>query len=269
MAGAAGGGGAGGGRWARGAPGPAGGGGWARGGAPRGGRRRGAAAAPGPPRPPRGAAAGPGELPGPAALCRGAPRAGGVRPAPVRQVSGAGGPGAAGVGRTRRRLLHQDRPAPHPHRPAPGSRGGGPPAGGGALEVAWRRAAAGELDHKGVDGGDFWAVAAEQRLAPLLFTAARAELGMDAVVRWAYGQGARELYETISQLIGSAGDERELEDAHSAYDAVRAFEAQADRTRSSIEATAQGLLRAYRFARVVRSADSCEITADELLDGAA
>ena len=42
----------------------------------------------------------------------------------------------------------------------------------GALEVAWRLAAAGELDQRGVEGGDFWAVAAEQRLAPLLYTAA-------------------------------------------------------------------------------------------------
>jgi type IV secretion system protein VirD4 len=136
----------------------------------------------------------------------------------------------------------------------------------GALEVAWRLAAAGELDQRGVEGGDFWAIAAEQRLAPLLFAAARGELGMDTVVRWAYGQGSRELYETISQLTGSAGDERELEDAHAAYDAVRAFEAQADRTRSSIEATAQGLLRAYRFARVLRSARSCDISPDRLLD---
>src|SRR5207237_6729722 len=54
-------------------------------------------------------------------------------------------------------------------------------------------------------------------------------------------------------------------DATAAYDAVRAFEAQADRTRSSIEATAQALLRAYRFGRVARSAQSCEITADRLL----
>jgi type IV secretion system protein VirD4 len=46
---------------------------------------------------------------------------------------------------------------------------------------------------------------------------------------------------------------------------VRAFEAQADRTRSSIEATAQALLRAYRFTRVARSAHSCEITAERLL----
>ncbi|MGO9959729.1 MAG: type IV secretory system conjugative DNA transfer family protein [Solirubrobacteraceae bacterium] len=136
----------------------------------------------------------------------------------------------------------------------------------GALEVAWRLASAGELDQRGVDGGDFWAIAAEQRLAPLLFAAARTGAGMDAVVRWAYGQGSRELHEAISQVTGSARDEQELEGAHAAYDAVRAFEAQADRTRSSIEATAQGLLRAYRFARVLRSARSCEIAPDRLLD---
>ncbi len=50
---------------------------------------------------------------------------------------------------------------------------------------------------------------------------------------------------------------------------MQAFEAQADRTRSSIEATAQALLRAYRFARVAQSARSCEITADRLLDESA
>ena len=136
----------------------------------------------------------------------------------------------------------------------------------GALEVAWRLAAAGELDQRGVEGGDFWAVAAEQRLAPLLFTAAATDGTMDDVVRWTYGQGSRELFEAVSQLTGSARDERELEGAHAAYDALRAFESQADRTRTSIEATAQALLRAYRFARVLRSARSCEITADRLLD---
>jgi type IV secretion system protein VirD4 len=57
-------------------------------------------------------------------------------------------------------------------------------------------------------------------------------------------------------------------DAYAAYDAVRAFEAQADRTRTSIEATAQTLLRAYRFQRVIASAASSQITADRLLDGA-
>jgi type IV secretion system protein VirD4 len=139
----------------------------------------------------------------------------------------------------------------------------------GALEVAWRLAAAGELDQRGVEGGDFWAVAAEQRLAPLLYTAARSQAGIEALVRWAYGQGTRELDQALAQLAGEARSDHELADAHAAYDAVRAFEAQADRTRSSIEATAQVLLRAYRFTRVARSASSSEIDADRLLDGGA
>ena len=128
----------------------------------------------------------------------------------------------------------------------------------GALEVAWRLASAGELDRRSMEGGDFWAVAAEQRLAPLLYAAATSGAGMDTVVRWVHGQGIRELDQAL--LIAGEG-------GHAAYDAVRAFEAQADRTRTSIEATAQTLLRAYRFGRVVRSAESCEITADRLLDG--
>src|SRR5207248_2246774 len=74
----------------------------------------------------------------------------------------------------------------------------------GALEVAWRLAAAGELDQRGVEGGDFWALAAEQRLAPLLYTAAATGAGMDAVVRWVYGQGGRELDRTLLELSGSA-----------------------------------------------------------------
>ncbi len=139
----------------------------------------------------------------------------------------------------------------------------------GALEVAWRLAAAGELDHRGVEGGEFWGVAAEQRLAPLLHAAAASGAGIESVIRWAYGQGNRDLHQALAQLAGTARGELELEGAHAAYDAVCAFEAQADRTRSSIEATVQALLRAYRFARVVRSAAGNDITADRLLDESA
>jgi type IV secretion system protein VirD4 len=137
----------------------------------------------------------------------------------------------------------------------------------GALEVAWRIASAGEVDQRGVEGGDFWGIAAEQRLAPLLYAAAGTERDMGDVVRWAYGQRTRELDHALNELTGNAHGELELHDAHAAYDAVRAFETQADRTRTSIEATVQALLRAYRFARVLRSARSSEITADRLLDG--
>ena len=136
----------------------------------------------------------------------------------------------------------------------------------GALEVAWRLAAAGEVDQRGVEGGDFWAIAAEQRLAPLLHAAAATGGTIDTVVRWVYGQGARSLDRALTALGDRAVSERRRADAHAAYDAVRAFEAQADRTRSSIEATAQALLRPYRFSRVAASARSCEITPDRLLD---
>lgn len=139
----------------------------------------------------------------------------------------------------------------------------------GALEVAWRLASAGEVDRRNLEGGDFWAIAAEQRLAPLLYGAAINGLGMEDVVRWAYGQGTRELDQALACAAGDAADESQREDACAAYDAVQAFEAQADRTRSSIEATAQTLLRAYRFTRVARSAAATEITADRVLDQAA
>jgi type IV secretion system protein VirD4 len=139
----------------------------------------------------------------------------------------------------------------------------------GALEVAWRLASAGEVDRRNLEGGDFWAIAAEQRLAPLLYGAATSGLGMDDVVRWAYGQGTRGLDEALARAAGEASDEAQLDDAHAAYDAVQAFAAQADRTRSSIEATAQTLLRGYRFTKVARSAVASEITADRVLDEAA
>ena len=139
----------------------------------------------------------------------------------------------------------------------------------GALETAWRLAAAGELDQRSVEGGDFWAVAAEQRLAPLLYAAAATGEQIASVVRWAYGQGARELHAALQRLAERAEDEQGLADARAAYDAARAFEAQAERTRASIEGTVQALLRAYRFARVLRSSGSCEIVPDAILDDSA
>jgi type IV secretory pathway TraG/TraD family ATPase VirD4 len=119
-----------------------------------------------------------------------------------------------------------------------------------------------------VEGGEFWAVAAEQRLAPLLFAAARSGERMDRVVAWAYGQRLRELDAALEQAAQRASGPGEHQDAQAAYEAARAFQAQADRTRSSIEATAQTLLRAYRFGRVLRSARDCEITPERLLENA-
>lgn len=137
----------------------------------------------------------------------------------------------------------------------------------GALETAWRLTAAGEIDGRGVEGGEFWSVAAEQLLAPLLFAAARSGAGMEQVVGWVYGQATRQLDAALEEAARGARTNLEREDAQRAYQAVRAFHEQADRTRSSIEATAQALIRAYRFGRVLRSARGCEITAEGLLAG--
>ena len=137
----------------------------------------------------------------------------------------------------------------------------------GALEVAHRLASAGEVDQRSVESGDFWAVAAEQRLAPLLFAAACTGKGITAVVRWAYGQGGHELLDTLQNLIRAAHSEAQRRDAQGAYDAAAAFAAQPERTRGSIEGTVQALLRVYRSTRVQRSAGSSDITPAGLLDG--
>ena len=137
----------------------------------------------------------------------------------------------------------------------------------GALSTALRITAAGELDTSNVKGGSYWAAAAEQRLAPLLWAAAQTGAGIGAVVRWAYGQGDAELPPILHRLLERAAEGRELADAQAAYDAHVAFEALAGETRSSIESTVQMLLRAYRSPRVQASAASCEITPERLLAG--
>src|SRR5205823_2735007 len=119
----------------------------------------------------------------------------------------------------------------------------------GALEVAHRVASAGELDSRSVESGEFWAVAAEQRLAPLLYVAARTGRDVATLVRWAYGQGEQDLNSTLHQLLRSAETADDRRGAQAAYDAAAAFAAQPDRTRGSVEGTVQALLRAYRFTR--------------------
>ena len=138
----------------------------------------------------------------------------------------------------------------------------------GALETAQRIASAGEIDTGSVKGGSFWAQAAEQRLAPLLYTAARTRRGMREVVQWVYGQGGAELDRLTHQLIDQSRSTDERADAQHAYDAHLAFTQLAGETRGSIEGTAQILLSAYRSPTVVRSAEGNQITAQRLLDGA-
>ena len=135
----------------------------------------------------------------------------------------------------------------------------------GALSTAHRLTAAGELDTRTVTGGGFWQAAAEQRLAPLLWAAANTDAGIEAVVRWAYGQGDAELPAILHDLLQQASGWQQRGDAQAAYDAHTAFAALAGDTRSSVESTVQMLIRAYRSPQVQASAASCEITAERLL----
>jgi type IV secretion system protein VirD4 len=137
----------------------------------------------------------------------------------------------------------------------------------GALEVAHRLASAGEIDQRSVESGEFWTVAAEQRLAPLLYAAACTGRQVSALVRWAYGQGGHELLDTLQDLVRGAESEPRRQDAQAAYDAAAAFAAQPERTRGSIEGTVQALLRVYRSGRVQRSAASSDITPADCLEG--
>ena len=74
-----------------------------------------------------------------------------------------------------------------------------------ALETAQRIACAGDMDSSTVKGGSFWSQAAEQRLAPLLYAAARTRRRIDEVVRWIYGQGGSELVAPPASSLWSGG----------------------------------------------------------------
>ena len=128
-------------------------------------------------------------------------------------------------------------------------------------------ASAGETDTSTVKGGSFWSQAAEQRLAPLLYAAARTGRGMGEVVRWVYGQGGAELDRIMHDLVEDSRGPLERADAQQAHDAHLAFCQLAGETRGSIEGTAQILLSAYRSPTVVRSADGTDITGQRLLEG--
>jgi type IV secretion system protein VirD4 len=137
-----------------------------------------------------------------------------------------------------------------------------------ALETAQRMASAGEMDTSTVKGGGFWSKAAEQRLAPLFYAAARTGRGMGDVVRWTFGQGGAELDRIMHELVDTSRDVEERADAQHANDAHLAFTQLAGETRGSIEQTAQILMSAYQSPTVVRSANGSEITGARLLDGA-
>ncbi len=226
----------------------------------------------------------------PAPVRRAPPRARRLRPAAVGQIGRHRHTRAARLEWPRGRLLDQDRPAGRDASPAAersarcscSIRSGWPrPPPTPGRRCAVRRPGTARSRSRGGWPRRPRSTAAASRAAtsgrsppssasPRCCTPRRpAGSGMDSVVRWVTARATRELDEMLMRISGEAdGGRAGGRRVRAAYDAVRAFEAQADRTRTSIEATAQTLLRAYRFQRVLRSAASSDISADRLLDGA-
>jgi type IV secretory pathway TraG/TraD family ATPase VirD4 len=135
----------------------------------------------------------------------------------------------------------------------------------GALDVAWWFASAGERDQRGVESADFWAVLAEQRLAPLLYAAANAEAPIEQLIAWAYGQGTTKFHYALDIRLAVADTDQRKADARAAYGATQSFAEHADRTRTAVAASICSLLRAYRYTRVATSAHGSQISASSLL----
>lgn len=132
-----------------------------------------------------------------------------------------------------------------------------------ALDVAWRLTLAAQHDHRTIEGGDFWAILVEERLAPLLLAAAHSGCRIESLVAWAYGQGSKTFDDAIDTILADGT----ATDAHALQRALGEFADQPDRIRTSVDATIQALLRAFRFSRVAASAHHSAITTDALFSG--
>ena len=226
-----------------------------------------------------------------AAARRAPPRAGRVRPAAVGQVGRAGDPGAARVARaggrvarsrptcsaatiTRRRRARRGvrvRPVRALGRDGRtrGRRCTAPTRGTARSRSrgGWR--AAGELDQRSIEGGDFWAVAAEQRLAPAAVRG-RGHRGRD---RHRRALGLRPGDARARRGAVAVAGERATRRARGRPRGLRrrARVRGAGRPDAHLDrgdragAAARLPVRAASPAR----RQSCEITADRLLDGAA
>lgn len=136
-----------------------------------------------------------------------------------------------------------------------------------ALDVAWQLTLAGQHDQRTIEHGDFWAILVEERLAPMLWAAAHSGSGIDSLVAWAYGQRSKSFDEAVSTIITSGERAGERSDALALHRSIEEFSKQPDRIRTSVDATIQALLRAFRFSRVAASAEDSAITADALFSG--
>jgi type IV secretion system protein VirD4 len=135
-----------------------------------------------------------------------------------------------------------------------------------ARRLAW----AAQLDSRALGGGDkeFWDALARQYLAPLLLAANRAGKDVRVLLRWIGSDNEDQVREAL-RLDPARGRELEVREldrhAHDAYESLRAFAAQPDKTQRSVRTTARTLLEVYQYHAVQHSADGCEITPERVL----
>lgn len=128
----------------------------------------------------------------------------------------------------------------------------------GAQRTAGWLAGASRSNGSGLSDADFWYAASAKLLGPHLYAAATSDRTMADVVRWVNTQEIEEVREAL-QAAGTP----------EAIDAATASWKREPRQKSSVYTTVETVLTAYEDPVVARSAMSCEISPDVLLDGTA
>jgi type IV secretion system protein VirD4 len=126
----------------------------------------------------------------------------------------------------------------------------------GAQRTAMGLAGASRTNGSGLSDADFWYAASAKLLGPHLFAAAMSDRTMADVVRWVNTQEEREIREA---LVAAGTPE--------AIDAATASWKREQRQKSSVYTTVETVLNAYEDPVVARSAMSCDISPEVLLDG--
>ncbi|MBA2312037.1 MAG: type IV secretory system conjugative DNA transfer family protein [Actinobacteria bacterium] len=126
----------------------------------------------------------------------------------------------------------------------------------GAQRTASWLAGATRTNGSGLSDADFWYAASAKLLGPHLFAAAKSGRTMADVVRWVNTQEEKEVREALQ----AAG-------VPEALDAAMASWKREQRQKSSVYTTVETVLNAYEDPVVARSAASCDISPEVLLDG--
>jgi type IV secretion system protein VirD4 len=126
----------------------------------------------------------------------------------------------------------------------------------GAQRVAAWLAGAANHGTSGIEQAEFWHTLGAKLLGPLLYAAASSEASISDVVRWVNTQEETEVAAAL-QATGTMD----------ALIAAQASWRREPRQKSSVYATAERILMAYEDPGVARSAERCDFSAAELLDG--